>query len=490
MGVIARATDAGDHELVGMVRAGDDSAFEELYRRYSRRVAGYVCRMVGDPDRAEDVTQEAFFSALRRLRQTDTSIIFKPWIFEIAKNAAIDHFRRTSRAEEVSLFAQDALRPADRLRLVGGGPAPDAVYEGKERLDQLRSAFDELSASHSRILVLRELEGLSYREIGQRMELSRPAVESTLFRARRRLNEEYAELDTGARCIAITAAIARLAEGIDSTRDRRRVARHARRCSACRRHARELGVFAGGSPRSRVAAIVPLPGLLRRRRADGSEAVGGAAGQGYATSVQQVAGTWGPAVVGAGGAEGAAQAWSKAVAIVAAIALAGGGAAVQERVLSPDRGAPSQAAPTGSGQGDSTNVPGAPAGGERPGTGAPGDAGTGPPLGGDGGATVEGDRLNGPTLQGGPRFTTPDAPSLSPPATSPPELPGARLPDAGDPSLPGFPDVPQPPADPGSSSGFFPVEPPSLGTPPPLNLGVALPQPGVEVPVPPALPTS
>src|ERR671918_1078151 len=105
MGVIARATDASDAELVTYVRAGDDAAFEELYRRYSRRVAGFVCRMVGDPDRAEDVTQEAFFSALRRLRQTDSAIVFKPWVFEIAKNAAIDHFRRTSRAEEVSLHS-------------------------------------------------------------------------------------------------------------------------------------------------------------------------------------------------------------------------------------------------------------------------------------------------------------------------------------------------------------------------------------------------
>jgi DNA-binding CsgD family transcriptional regulator len=80
---------------------------------------------------------------------------------------------------------------------------------------------------------MRELEGLSYREIGERLELSRPAVESTLFRARRRLEREYREIEAGRRCEAIAQAIARLAEGIGSPTDRRGLSRHARRCSSC-----------------------------------------------------------------------------------------------------------------------------------------------------------------------------------------------------------------------------------------------------------------
>ncbi|MEX2195375.1 MAG: sigma-70 family RNA polymerase sigma factor [Thermoleophilaceae bacterium] len=422
MSVIARATDAGDRELVAAVRDGDDGAFEELYRRYNRRVAGYVCRMVGDPDRAEDVTQEAFFSALRRLRRTDSEIVFKPWIFEIAKNASIDHFRRTSRAEEVSINPDDGgLRPADHLRLVGGGPAPEVAYEGKERMDHLKGAFDELSDSHSRILVLRELEGLSYREIGERMELTRPAVESTLFRARRRLNEEYAELDTGARCVAVCAAIARLAEGIESARDRRRVGRHAARCSGCRRQARELGVSVETPVRTRVAGLLPIPVLARRRRDAAHDGSAGAAAGGYTSSVHQVAGTWAPAIVTTGAAEGTAHAWGKAAAIVATLALAGGGAAIQERVVNAERGTETEeVAPAGDGGardgGDpARGGPGAPAGprGQRDGSG-----GTG------GGGTRAGNLLpDVPRVSPSPG----SAPAVTPPAFGPPAVapPGA-----------------------------------------------------------------
>ena len=102
-----------DQKLVARVRRGDDRAFEVLYQRYHRRIHAYVLGMVKDHGRAEDVTQEVFVSALRRMRQTERPIAFKPWIYEIAKNACIDAFRRSRRAEEVSLeAAEDALRAA------------------------------------------------------------------------------------------------------------------------------------------------------------------------------------------------------------------------------------------------------------------------------------------------------------------------------------------------------------------------------------------
>ena len=187
---------ASDEQLITAVRRGNDHAFELLYRRYSAAISRFVAARVRDRGRAEDLVQEIFLSALRRLRATDTAISFRPWIFEIAKNAAIDHYRRTSRAEEVSIHADDALRPADQLRLVGWAHArPENAMLNKERLDQLTGAFAELSDSHHRVLVLREFEGLSYREIAQKMEMTRPAVESALFRARRRLQQEYARAE-------------------------------------------------------------------------------------------------------------------------------------------------------------------------------------------------------------------------------------------------------------------------------------------------------
>src|SRR3954454_13129483 len=278
-GVIATGIAASDTDLVAGVRAGDDCAFEELYRRYQRRIASFVRRVVRDEARAEDVTQEAFMSALRRMRATDSQIAFKPWIYEIARNAAIDSYRRTSRAQEVSIHNDDSLRPSDRSRLVGSR-APDSALLVKERWEHLRGAFDELPDTHHRVLVMRELEGLSYREIGERLELSRPAVESVLFRARRRLEREYEELDTGRRCHAMRSAVARLAEEAGTPADERRLARHARRCSPCRRLAHQLGVdpHAGRpSVAARAAALLPLPAFLRRRLPGVSQAGHGSA---------------------------------------------------------------------------------------------------------------------------------------------------------------------------------------------------------------------
>src|SRR3954468_14870379 len=76
------ATLQTDSELVASVRRGDDRAFEELYGRYQRRISSYIFGMVKDHARAEDLTQDVFMSALRRMRDTDRPIAFKPWIYE------------------------------------------------------------------------------------------------------------------------------------------------------------------------------------------------------------------------------------------------------------------------------------------------------------------------------------------------------------------------------------------------------------------------
>jgi RNA polymerase sigma factor (sigma-70 family) len=259
--MIATRTEGTDSDLVAAARAGDDGAFEELYARYRPRIASYVRGMVRDEGRAEDLTQEVFLSALRRLRETDSEIAFKPWIYRIARNQAIDHHRRTSRAEEISMDAELGLRPSDHVRLVDA-VAPDRALVAKERLDHLCGAFDELSEVQSRVIVMRELEGRSYREIAEQLDITRPAVESALFRARRRLESEYAQLAEGRRCAGMRTTIARLAEGVGTAADEGRLARHARRCSLCRRRARELGVEPLSTlarVRSKVAALLPLP---------------------------------------------------------------------------------------------------------------------------------------------------------------------------------------------------------------------------------------
>src|SRR5258708_372122 len=98
---------AGDEgEWVAAVRRGDDRAFELLYSRYRARIGAYIQGMIGDPGRAEDIGQEVFISALRRLRATEQPVLLKPWLYEIAKNACIDEFRRARRGQAEPLESE------------------------------------------------------------------------------------------------------------------------------------------------------------------------------------------------------------------------------------------------------------------------------------------------------------------------------------------------------------------------------------------------
>jgi RNA polymerase sigma factor (sigma-70 family) len=297
--------------MVAAVRAGDDLAFERLYRRYQRRIGAYVYGMVHDHGRAEDITQDVFMSALRRMRATDTEIAFKPWIYEIAKNACIDAFRRSKRAEEISYDADDG---GERLHLVSNGPTPDAAVDTRMALDNLRGAFGGLSDAHHQILVMRELEGLSYRQIGERLGMTRPSVESTLFRARRRLTEEYQELVSGERCERIQGIIAGANGGRVGVRDERKMARHVSYCQPCRRAALAAGFDPASlerrrSVREKIAALLPLPAVLRRWVAGGSG--GGDHGALWSAAAHY--------------AEPAGGGWVKAAAAAAALLVAGVG---------------------------------------------------------------------------------------------------------------------------------------------------------------------
>ena len=329
-------SDVTDHDLVQAVRAGDDHAFERLYQRYHRRISAYIFGMVHDHGRAEDLTQEVFVSALRRMRQTDRPITFKPWVYEIAKNACIDAFRRSKRAEEVSIDADEGLAPADHGKLASNSPSPDAAVEGKQQLDDLCGAFGGLSDAHHQILVMRELEGLSYREIGERLDMSRPSVESTLFRARRRLTEEYEELRTGARCLRIQEIIERATATATAlgTRDQRRVGSHISHCQPCRKHAVMAGMDAATlgrrSVRSKLAAFLPLPAVLRKRWFGGDGASGDVAA---AQAVHHGPALAQMSMAAAQYGEPSMAGWMKATAVVTAVAIAGLGAGAADHAV-------------------------------------------------------------------------------------------------------------------------------------------------------------
>jgi RNA polymerase sigma factor (sigma-70 family) len=439
--------------LVDAVRGGDDVAFEALYRRYQPRIAGFVRSMLHDETRAEDVAQEAFLSALRRMRATDAEINFKPWIYQIARNAAIDSYRRNSHAVEVSMDSDSGLRASDRHRLVGIDGGPDAALVTKERLNHLQSAFDELSDVHTKVLVMRELEGMSYREIGNRLDLTRPAVESALFRARRRLETEYEEIADGRRCTAMRATLARMVEGTHRSAEEHRLARHLKRCHSCRHRARVLGIrpqTAIGTLREKAAALLPIPWLFKRSGGDG----GGIAGL-FSTGAN------------------AAPLAERAAALVAAAALVGaGGAALGGGALRGDRATAGEdrhtAEHSAAVRGESQRGTAGPAAdGERAGARrTSGRRGSGPAGGRAGGSGGSSDRLSGGSApqapaggsaDSGPTAPTGSLPSLPETTPPPPEQPTGGIPLRG-PELPAI--------TPRESTTIPEVQVPETGVPP------------------------
>ena len=283
--------------------------------------------IVADAGRAEDIVQETFMSALRSMRSTDREIAFRPWMYQIAKNACIDQLRCRA-AGRGGLDRLGDFSPHDEGRLSQAVPG-----HGDERVPATRTwsnvqqAFGGLPDSQHEILVLRELEGLSYEEIGGRIGLSRSAVESMLFRARRGIKHEYDEIATGERCRTMLQVMAEVAEGLGTMRDRRKLLAHVRECVPCRREVAAMGLSglavadrrAGRARRaaSRVAGLLPFP-IFLRPRPDGPGGVSGPAerAQGLLSTLGSAAGP---------GTEQTASLVAKTVAIVAAAAIVGGG---------------------------------------------------------------------------------------------------------------------------------------------------------------------
>jgi RNA polymerase sigma-70 factor, ECF subfamily len=161
-------------------RAVADRSFEHLYRRHRRDVYGFALRAVRDPDEAEDVTQTAFLNAYRALHRGDQPQKPRAWLLTIANNIARRQFRdRALRPQEVELDPE----------LPSNGAEWDALVAR-----EIQSALRRLRPNRRIAVVLRDIEGLSYAEIAERMDLSEPAVETLLFRARNELQTELERL--------------------------------------------------------------------------------------------------------------------------------------------------------------------------------------------------------------------------------------------------------------------------------------------------------
>jgi len=254
-----RPEDQGESDARLAIAAGrgDDEAFAILYVRYAPRILAYLTRLLDDEHLAQDLTHEVFVSALRRLRLHRPPIAFGPWLFRIARNASIDVHRRSRLVRQVSLDG-----PGEEAVAPGNGP--EGAAELRQFLDDLRDLLGGLSAPQREALVMRELEGLSNGEIGQRLGLSRPAVEGLLFRARTKVRQEYEELTSGRRCDDVQATLDRIGSGRRLPRRQLdAVARHVRVCTQCRRHAWEAGASGlldqGNTSNGDRRALLPLP---------------------------------------------------------------------------------------------------------------------------------------------------------------------------------------------------------------------------------------
>jgi RNA polymerase sigma factor (sigma-70 family) len=158
--------------------------FEHLYRRHRREVYRSVLRDVRDPDEAEDVTQTAFLDAYRALQRGDEPLRPRAWLLTIARNAARRRYRaRAAAPREVELDVE--------LLIASGEAGPSAV--------EIRQALARLGARQRKALVLREIAGRSYAEIAAALDLSLPAVETLLFRARRALQRELTDWEPASR---------------------------------------------------------------------------------------------------------------------------------------------------------------------------------------------------------------------------------------------------------------------------------------------------
>ncbi|HEX4994886.1 MAG TPA: sigma-70 family RNA polymerase sigma factor [Methylomirabilota bacterium] len=179
-----REAEAGDApRFLDRLRAGDAPAFEELVMTYQHRVFGVALRMLGNRAEAEDVAQEAFVRAHRALGAFRGDAKLSTWLYAITSRLCLN--RLASGERRLTRQGEDAM-----LRLSDAGPRPDAALERRELETALGRAIAELPEARRIVVVLRDLEGLSYEEIAEVLELELGTVRSRLHRARADLKEK------------------------------------------------------------------------------------------------------------------------------------------------------------------------------------------------------------------------------------------------------------------------------------------------------------
>ncbi len=174
-----------DATLVAGVKAGDENAFSAVVERYQAPIGRYLLRLVGDPDLAQDLCQETFYRAYRAIFKTDDDLALKPWLYRIASNLAYSALRRRQRAP-VSL---EQLHNGNR-------PYRSPYLERQAALrDLVQRTLAQLSPEQTLPLVLSAVEGFSYQEIADILDLSQEAARKRIYRAKKAFRAVYTALE-------------------------------------------------------------------------------------------------------------------------------------------------------------------------------------------------------------------------------------------------------------------------------------------------------
>ena len=171
-----------EFDLITAAQQGDQHAFDELVRRHREAVITVVYRMCGDVHLAEDAAQEAFVRAWQHLPTYQPRSPFRNWVYRIAINAALDTLRAVRQERE----------PVDADAAASADDGPEALVERAEQAEGVRQAVLNLPPASRAVLVLREYEGLSYREIADTLDIPIGTVMSRLNYARERLRQALA----------------------------------------------------------------------------------------------------------------------------------------------------------------------------------------------------------------------------------------------------------------------------------------------------------
>lgn len=179
-------TEVSEKKIIEKVLGGDANAFEELVLKYEKTVYNLALRMVGDRDDASDMTQEAFIKAYGSLSSFRGDSKFSVWIYRITTNVCLDFLRSKSRKQQVSLTVSDDDEDA-QLDIPDPKADPEQQLIKKISMQSVEEGLKTLPDKQRQILVMRELGGMSYAEIGAALSLEEGTVKSRIFRARKRL---------------------------------------------------------------------------------------------------------------------------------------------------------------------------------------------------------------------------------------------------------------------------------------------------------------